>query len=56
LTSQSGNDLKFYVYIRPSKLSEEIILSCDDSEIKVLTKKEIQKEILEKYLKQKNCT
>jgi hypothetical protein len=50
LTSQSGDELRFYVYIRPSKLSEEIILSCDEGEIQVLSKKDIEKESLEKYL------
>jgi len=50
LTSQSGDELRFYVYIRPSKLSEEIILSYDEGEIQVLSKKDIDKESLEKYL------
>jgi hypothetical protein len=50
LTSQSGDELRFYVYICPSKLSEEIILSCDEGEIKVLSKKDIDKKYLEKYL------
>jgi hypothetical protein len=50
LTSQSGDELRFYVYISPSKLSEEIILSCDEGKIQVLSKKDIDKESLEKYL------
>ena len=50
LTSQSGNELRFYVYIRPSALSDEIILSCDEGEIQVLSKKDIEKESLQRYL------
>jgi hypothetical protein len=50
LTRQSSNELKYYVYIHPSRFSAEIILSYDYGKIQVLSKEKISNEILEKYL------
>jgi hypothetical protein len=50
LTRQSSDEIKFYVYIRPSRFSAEIVLSNDDKNIKVLSKEKISNEILEEYL------
>jgi hypothetical protein len=50
ITRQSGDKINYYVYIRPSRLTDEIILSCDEGKLQVLSKEKISKETIEKYL------
>ena len=49
LTRQYCDEIIFYVYIRPSRFSAEIILSNDDK-FQVLSKEKITNENIEKYL------